>query len=375
MRRHSVAAEISHVRDARTLDARAVRQRLVEAWLGRRAGDWQQLKESLARHRQRRDLTFGESVDLVNRYKRAQGDLALARSELPDAAVTRQLHGLLVEVARELTRPAVNHRAALFEFLTTTVPEQAQILRSRILALAALFLFSMFIGGWLVGIFPELRTLFLSAGMIRSVESGQLWTEQVFGLAPPSVLALGIMSNNIVVTMTAFALGVFYGLGTLYIVCMNGLLLGAAVTFTRQFGLADELLDFVTAHGIVEISVIIIGAAAGLRLGEAIAKPGLLTRTEAFRRAAIGGWSVCLFCLPFLVVAGVIESYVSPSGLPYAAKFSFGLVYEIVFLVCLTGWWTRWLPRASAIGTSGVATTDPGRAKRTLPSKVKRGSI
>ena len=96
--------------------------------------------------------------------------------------------------------------------------------------------------------------------MINGVERGRLWTDGLLNVAPSSLLSVGILSNNIAVSLLAFCVGVLFGLGTFYIIAMNGLMLGGIFAFTHQHGLADELFRFVIAHGVVELSVICLPA-------------------------------------------------------------------------------------------------------------------
>jgi uncharacterized membrane protein SpoIIM required for sporulation len=144
------------------------------------------------------------------------------------------------------------------------------------------------------------------------------------------------MTNNITVSIFAFSLGAFYGLGTLYIISLNGLMLGGVFAFTARYGLDDELFRFVIAHGVVELSVICIAGAMGLKLGEALLRPGSMTRPEAFRHATTAAGKVLLVALPFLVVAGLIEGYISPDPqFDMAFRATVGLVSGVVFWLLL----------------------------------------
>jgi len=83
-------------------------------------------------------------------------------------------------------------------------------------------------------------------------------------------MSVELLTNNIVVSFFAFCSGIIFGLGTFYLIGMNGLSLGAFFAFTGQHGLADRLFDFVIAHGCVELSCICIAGAAGAYVGEAL---------------------------------------------------------------------------------------------------------
>ena len=130
--------------------------------------------------------------------------------------------------------------------------------------------------------------MFADAKLIATVERGELWTDGLLNVTPSAVLSVSILTNNVVVSFFAFCSGVVFGLGTFYLIGLNGISLGAIFAFTGQHGLAGRLFDFVIAHGCVELSCICIAGAAGAYLGEALIRPGELTRSEAFRVAAAG---------------------------------------------------------------------------------------
>jgi len=115
-------------------------------------------------------------------------------------------------------------------------------------------------------------------------------------------------------------------------------MIGAGFAFTRLYHLDGRLFEFVVAHGIVEVSVIVIAGAVGVSLGEALIRPGTRTRRAAFEAAARQAGPVMIVCVLFLVGAGLIEGYVSPNpGFPLLARVAIGVCYMIVFVGVLTG--------------------------------------
>ena len=185
---------------------------------------------------------------------------------------------------------------------------------------------------------PDLVAAFASAEMIEGVEAGALWTDHLLNVAPSSLLSVGIFTNNISVAFLSIAIGVLFGLGTIYIIGLNGLMLGAIFAFTAQHDMAGRLFSFVAAHGFVELSAIVLCGAAGFALGEALARPGLQTRRQAFRRAAGEASRVGLVCAVFLIGAGLIEGYISPDpDFPLAVRLLVGLGYQVLFLWTLAG--------------------------------------
>jgi uncharacterized membrane protein SpoIIM required for sporulation len=133
-------------------------------------------------------------------------------------------------------------------------------------------------------------------------------------------------------------LGVFFGLGTFYIIAMNGFMLGGIFAFTHQHGMSGELLEFVLAHGLVELSVICIAGAAGMMLGESLIRPTHATRRESFRHAAGKTSKVLLLCALLLIVCGFIEGYVSPDpDYPMINRVVIGFGWWIVMWAALSG--------------------------------------
>jgi len=133
-------------------------------------------------------------------------------------------------------------------------------------------------------------------------------------------------------------LGVFFGLGTFYIVTMNGFMLGAIFAFTAQHGLDDDLFEFVIAHGVVELSVICIASAAGVMLGESLIRPTHDSRLESFQRAAGGVARLMLLGALLLVGCGFIEGQISlHSDLSLPWRMAIGLGYGLIMIAALTG--------------------------------------
>jgi uncharacterized membrane protein SpoIIM required for sporulation len=129
-----------------------------------------------------------------------------------------------------------------------------------------------------------------------------------------------IMTNNIRVTILAFAGGTLLGIFTLYLLAQNGLMLGIIAGAAQSLGFATNLWGFVAAHGTLELSAIFIAGGAGMQLGWAIIRPGLLTRRAALVQASRRAALLLLGCIPILVIAGTIEGFLSPSSLPLAVK-------------------------------------------------------
>ena len=150
---------------------------------------------------------------------------------------------------------------------------------------------------------------------------------------------LGITIHNIRVAIIAYALGVITSLGTAYILFSNGVMVGAFITFFYSQGVFLEANKQIWLHGSFEISVIIVAGCAGLIMGNSILFPGTYSRRLSFMRGAKDGMKVLVSTLPFFVVAGFIEGFITRySEMPTALAlliiflcFSIVIFYYIIY--------------------------------------------
>jgi uncharacterized membrane protein SpoIIM required for sporulation len=144
-----------------------------------------------------------------------------------------------------------------------------------------------------------------------------------------------LMINNIKVSITAMALGMTWGIGTIILLFYNGVILGAVAMDYVGAGQAKFLMGWLLPHGAVEIPAILLAGQAGLMLGRALIGWG--NRASLRRRlreigpdlvTLIGGVAV------MLVWAGFVEAFLSQYHepvLPYSIKIAFG-VTELLLL-------------------------------------------
>ena len=314
-------------------------------WLQGRFENWQRLEELLKRQRGRRDERSDEALEFINGYRSLSRDVSLARHVLGGSRITVYLESLLGQAHDTIYRRHIPLRLQLLKLLRDEIPAVVRELAWPILISLVIFVVSALIGWWLVDTYPELVSLFASEEMIRNVQEGTLWTDDLLNVTPSSLLSISILTNNIMVTFFAFVLGIFYGLGTLYIMGLNGLMLGGIFAFTNQYSMADRLFEFVVAHGMVELSVIVLAGAAGMKLGEALIRPGQQSRVASFQQAVSKAGKLIALGVPLLIGAGFIEGYISPNhNFDLGMRLVVGSLYWVIMVLLLTGWWSpkRW---------------------------------
>jgi uncharacterized membrane protein SpoIIM required for sporulation len=302
----------------------------LDRFLLERGQSWQEL-EGLVTRAGRRPARLGPDgvLRLGSLYRAAAADLALARRAFPGDPVVGRLEQL-VGRARSLVYEAPTRRGSLRSFFAR---DYWRLVAERPLALAAaallLFAPALLSATWAlrdpgaaVGLVPqELRP---------ATGSERPWRELTPG--EQADFTTTVFTNNIRVTLFAFAGGVAFGLLTAAILVFNGVILGAVGGSMIGAGNGVGFLELVTAHGVLELTCVVVGGAAGLRLGWALVDPGTLTRAQSAGREARRTVALALGTAPWLVAAGIVEGYraqLAEAGVPVVVGvgLSLGLVF------------------------------------------------
>ena len=275
---------------------------------------------------------------MADDYRLLAHDLARARELMPASRTREYLENTYAQIHATLHQGAQHLGSALLRLLREDLPAAVRWLLPYLWWTTLIFVLATLAGYLLVQRYPDLIALVASPEMIASVERGKLWTEGLLNVVPSSVLSVQILANNIVVSLFAYCLGFLFGLGTLYILGLNGLMLGAVFAFVGQHGLAGELFRFIVAHGCVELSVMCLSGAAGAAVGDALVRPGGAGRIESFRTAAMRSGVVLLACALLLVGAGIIEGFVSPNPrFALGSRVAIGVGYWFLMVLLLSG--------------------------------------
>jgi uncharacterized membrane protein SpoIIM required for sporulation len=287
---------------------------------------WAELEGLLARSEGNGLRSFdADQIEAFARaYRQVVSDLALAQRDFPDDQLTLWLNGLASRAHLRLYRAPAPSWRRFGRFFWTDFARRFRAARPY-LFVSALLLFGpaalAYIGALLE---PTLRDALVPASLRQVMSSGRTWTDIQPALRPG--MATLIFTNNIQVSFLAFAGGVLFGLGTAYVLVTNGLLLGGVLGAAQFYGVAPLVWSFISPHGYLELTCIVIAGAAGLMLGDALLRPGLLLRREALARASRRAVELVVGAAPVLVVAGLIEGFISPSDLAIEVKLVFGPV-------------------------------------------------
>jgi uncharacterized membrane protein SpoIIM required for sporulation/uncharacterized RDD family membrane protein YckC len=301
---------------------------------------WHAARQRAASMSRRRGTDVTDALAVIDDYRRAAHEIGKAREEREPAEprAAEYLEAVYSDLHDTIHRPARRTSLVLLSLMRDRVPAAMHAMRVHLLSVTLLFITAGITGAWLIYSYPDLIAMFAGPQLIGTVERGELWTDGLLNVTPSAVLSVSILTNNIVVSFFAFCSGIVFGLGTFYLIGLNGLSLGAIFAFTDQHGLAGRLFDFVVAHGCVELSCICIAGAAGAYVGEALIRPGSRSRSESFRAAASEGIRVLAVVTLLLFICGFIEGYVSPDPeVPRWARVTIGVGYWLFMISLLRG--------------------------------------
>lgn len=266
-------------------------------------------------------------------YRQTAADLSTARQDPGSVPLARYLNQLL---GRAHNLIYAGHRArprGILHFYATTFPQIFRRTFPYTFAAIALFLLGSAAGVLLVLADPGFERFILGGPMMDTIERRQMWTHGIVAVKP--LASSAIMTNNLAVALMACATGMLAGLGTIYMMAFNGLLIAVVGAACHRAGMSVSLWSFVAPHGVLELPAIFIAGGAGLVLARAVIMPGSLPRLESIAEAGRDAVGLFLGVLPLLVIAGVIEGFVSPTSVEPWMKFLIGgaLFVLLVFYV------------------------------------------
>ncbi len=261
-----------------------------------------------------------ELRDLGLLYRQAAADLSAVRSDRTSRSLQHYLNRLVGRAHNFVYSGRRISAASLWQFFAHGYPRLLRRMSGYVLAATLVSVFAAVVGALMVAVRPQFATMLLPPQLIDSVEHHKMWTESILTIKPEA--ASGIMTNNINVCFMTFAWGITAGLGTLYLLFLNGLNIGVVAALCAQHGMALSLWSFVAAHGALELPSIMLAGGAGLRLGAGLLFPGMLRRRDSLAEAGTDAVQLISGTIPLLIVAGTLEAFLSPTHAPMALKFS-----------------------------------------------------
>ena len=294
----------------------------LRAFESERGPGWSRLEEVLRRSRGQPERLGADGVlELGALYRGAAADLALARRRFPGDPVVARLEALVVR-ARGAVYGQGRRRGSVWGFVSRGYWQRLAE-RPAMLGLS-----------WLLLLAPA-----VAAGLWATADPGA-----ALAVVPPELQAAAdpppegrdyapaegaafstqVLVNNIRVTLTAFAGGILFGVGTAFALVFNGLILGIVAGLAFDGGNGPAFLRLVSAHGPLELSCIVVGGAAGLRVGWALISPGPWRRGKALVREARLAVELALGTAPWLVLCGFAEGFLTGPEIALGVQLAIG---------------------------------------------------
>lgn len=257
--------------------------------------------------------------ELSRLYLSITDHLSYAQTFYPRSNTAKYLNSLASKAHQKIYSNKKESRSKIISFFITDFPKE--FFRYRQQLLLAFLLFVIF-GG--IGAFSAAT----DARFVRSILGDayvNMTLENIANNDPMAVykqmnemdMFLGITINNIRVALYAFAFGIMFGLGTIFIIMQNAVMIGSFQYFFYEQGLLWESVRTIWIHGTIEISVIIVAASAGLVVGKGILFPGTYSRLASFVRGVKAGLKIVVSTIPFFIIAGFLEGFVTrQTGMP-----------------------------------------------------------
>ena len=311
----------------------------VQRWISRREPNWKRLDGLLQQAEKKgiKSLSAEEIKDLASLYRSVSADLARARTNKVGSILTQDLQKLTSRGYNQIYQGSQRQEwQQVREFYLWGFP---QVVREswRYIAIAtAIFLLPGLIAWWYGWRDPAFIAVTVPQRLITMVEEdGELWMGSIVGIEP--LASSNITVNNLSVSFAAIAGGITAGLYTIYIMALNGLSIGAVATLVGKNNLAYPFWAFVFPHGSLELPAIFLAGGAGLLIGKAIVFPGKYRRIDALKINAIKAAQLLFGIIPMLIIAGIIEGFLSPNpAIPDAIKYLVGTgLFVLLVSYCL----------------------------------------
>lgn len=278
-------------------------------------------------------LDHRELQELGLLYRQTASDLAAVREDTTSSQLAVYLNQLL---GRAHNLIYMGHRpkiSGLVRFYSETYPQTFRETLPQTTLAFLIFLVTA-VAAWAVTIRdPAFAHRLLGPQMMDTIEQHKMWTDSILTIKP--LAASGIMTNNMSVAFATFASGITAGIGTIWMMVLNGLMMGVVGAATWHAGMANELWSFVAPHGVLELPAIFIAGGAGFEIARGMLFPGLLPRKESLAQAGGRAARLVLGTVPMLFVAGIIEAFLSPSTIPAPLKYLFAAVMFSVLVTYL----------------------------------------
>jgi uncharacterized membrane protein SpoIIM required for sporulation len=256
----------------------------------------------------------GASPDrLAELFIQVTDDLSYSRTHYADSRTTRYLNALASKVHLEIYKNKREETSRFITFWKYELPEVMYNTRKALLYSFIIFIVAGIMGAVSAKYDDTFVRLILGDGYVNmtleNIKSGN--PTNVYAGEEEVKMFFYITWNNIMVSFRVFVFGIFASLGTGFYLFYNGLMIGTFMMFFSVEQQLGQALPVIMLHGTIELSSIVIAAAAGFTMGNSLLFPGTYPRLTSFKMGAMKGLKIVIGLVPFFILAGFIESFIT----------------------------------------------------------------
>lgn len=277
------------------------------AFINKNKMRWNAFEAQLGRNRN------PDPDELADHFIQLTDDLSYARTFYPQSPIVDYLNGLSVKAHTIIYRNKKEKGARLLDFWISELPLSIYNARLDFAWSLLIFVCAMLLGALSAYADDNVVRLVLGDQYVNmtldNIQRGD--PMGVYAQMMPAEMFFKITINNLYVSFVVFLFGIFTPLGSAFIIFRNGIMVGAFLSFFFQRSLGGVSSMAIMIHGSLELSAIVLAGGAGILLGRSILFPGTLPRRESFVRGVRKGTKIMLGLVPFFIVAGVLESFIT----------------------------------------------------------------
>ncbi|GGO75744.1 stage II sporulation protein M [Nonomuraea cavernae] len=299
----------------------------IDAFVAAHRPEWDRLDHLVKR---RSSLTGAEVDELVDLYQRVSTHLSIVRSGSTDAMLVGRLSALVAQARSAVTGARTPAWRELVRFFTVSFPVVAYRARWWWLATGvACVAVGWVVGAWVAGD-PAVQAAVASPEEITQLVEHDF--ADYYSEHPAASFASQVWVNNALVSAQVILYAIFMGLPIPYVLWANTWSVGVSGGLMASRDKLDIFFGLIMPHGLLELTAVFLAAAVGMRLGWTVIDPGPRRRVDALAEQGRAVISVALGLVVVLFVSGLIEAFVTPSGLPTWARIGIGVLAEVAFL-------------------------------------------
>jgi uncharacterized membrane protein SpoIIM required for sporulation len=302
----------------------------LDVYVAAHRAEWTRLEQLVKSGRRPRRLAVGEVDELVELYQRTATHLSVVQSAGRDAVLVARLSQLIARARSVIAGSRQPAWRDAVRFLQVDFPAAVYRTRYWWLACAAAFLLVAFaVGFWVEGS-PQVQRALGDPDEIQRLVNNDF--EAYYSSAPAHDFALRVWTNNALVSAQALLFGVLLGVPVVFVLLNNAVNVGVSGGLLAAYGKGELFWGLILPHGILELTAVFVACGLGLKLGWTVVDPGRRTRGTALAEEGRSLVTGAVGLVVVLFVSGLIEAFVTPSGLPTWARITIGVLAEVAFL-------------------------------------------